>query len=68
LLVKAYGRGRAKIGEGQEHEKIHEATDAARRRFDWATRRSLSANARALAARWRARAERAGLLRPPSDD
>jgi hypothetical protein len=68
LLVKAYGRGRAKMGAGEEHEKVHEANDAARKRFDWATRRTLSANAKNVVARMRARAERAGLLRPPSDD
>jgi hypothetical protein len=68
LLVKAYGRIRAKAGASEEHEKIHEANDAARKRFDWATRRALSSNARTLAARWRARAQRAGLLRPPKDD
>jgi hypothetical protein len=68
LLIKAYGRIHAKMGADEEHEKVHEANDAARKRFDWATRRALSSNARTLAARWRARAERAGLLRPPNDD
>jgi hypothetical protein len=68
LLVKAYGRLRTKTGASEEHERTHKANDAARKRFDWATRRPLSGNARVLAARWRARAERAGLLRPPRDD
>jgi hypothetical protein len=64
LLVKAYGKLNVRIGGGVERDEQYEANASARQRFDWAARRPISTDAKLLAARMRARADRAGLLKP----
>jgi len=68
LGVKTYGDLKKRAGRQDEHEEGHVANDAARKRFDWASRRPLSGIPSEVAARMRARAERMGLLKPRSGD
>lgn len=66
--VKALRTLERKRGGQEEHEKAHEANDAARKRFDIATARALSSKGAVVARRMAARAARALRLRQPPDD